>query len=215
MYEIYQPPSSSSYQLSNNHNVKQVDQNINNNQQKTREYINSLEHEILALRRKQVFDGVEIPRCPQNNCQPLSDNNSTSGPSSSSHPITEPANLQPSENMCTSAMENTAPITVPPTLPPIHPFANVKETNYQPPQDKNFTSQLKPTKEKEVAYHTQAPIHDPKIANNVYSRTMKDSTLTISHQELLSLSPEVRQKVKDAVSPKHIITGDSKDILLN
>jgi hypothetical protein len=130
MYEIYRPPSSSSYQLSNNRDVKQVDQNINDNQQKTREYINSLEREILALRHKQVFDGVEIPRHPQNNRQPLPDNNSTSGPSSSSHPITEPANLQPSENTCTSAMENTAPITIPPTLPPIHPFANVKETNY-------------------------------------------------------------------------------------
>jgi hypothetical protein len=75
--------------------------------------------------------------------------------------------------------------------------------------------QPKQTKEKEVAYCTQAPIHDPKITNNVYSHAMKDSTLTILHQELLSLSPEVQQKVKDAVLPKCIITGDLKDILLN
>lgn len=151
-----------------------------------------LECKILALCHKQVFDGVEIPHCPQHHCPPLSDNNSTSGPLSlMSHPITEPATLQPSENMCTPTMENTAPITVPSTLPPIHPFANVKETNFQPPQDKNFALQPKPTKEKEVTYCTQTPIHDPKITDDIYSHTMKDSTLMILHQELLSLSPKV------------------------
>jgi hypothetical protein len=120
MYEIYRPPSSSSYQLSNIHNVKNVDQNIVDDQQKTREYINSLECEILALCHKQVFDGVEIPCCPQHNRPPPSDNNSTSGPSLSSHPITEPADSQPLENMHTPTMENTAPIAIPPTLLPIH-----------------------------------------------------------------------------------------------
>jgi hypothetical protein len=47
---------------------------------------------------------------------------------------------------------------------------------------------------------------------------MKDSHFTISPQELLSLSPEVRQKVKDAVTPKHIATGEKEllyqDVLL-
>jgi len=41
---------------------------------------------------------------------------------------------------------------------------------------------------------------------------MTTPCVTLSPQELLSLSPEVRQKVRDSVTPKHII-GDSKDVL--
>jgi hypothetical protein len=90
----------------------------------------------------------------------------------------------------------------------ICPFTNTKETVYCPPQDKNFALQPKPPKEKDFAYKTYAPIQDSKIADLVYSCTMKDSHFTISLQELLSLSVEVRQKVKDAVTPKCITTGE-------
>jgi hypothetical protein len=83
---------------------------------------------------------------------------------------------------------------------------------YYPPQDKNFALQSKPPKEKYFAYKTYAPIQDSKIADSVYSHIMKDSHFTISPQELLSLSPEVQQKVKDAVTPKCIATGE-KDLL--
>lgn len=94
------------------------------------------------------------------------------------------------------------------TDPPIHPFANTKEMVYHPPQEKNFALQPKHPKEKDFAYKTYAPIQDSKIADSVYSHAMKDLHFTISWQELLSLSLEVQQKVKDAVTPKCIATRE-------
>jgi hypothetical protein len=67
---------------------------------------------------------------------------------------------------------------------------------YLPPHECNFGAPAsKPPKEKEAAYHTQAPIQDPKIAEEVFARTLKAPVVTLSLQELWALSPEVRQKV--------------------
>jgi len=43
---------------------------------------------------------------------------------------------------------------------------------------------------------------------------MKTSFVTLSHQELLSLSPEVRQKVHEAVTPKRVMP-DTKETHIN
>ena len=61
-------------------------------------------------------------------------------------------------------------------------------------------------------YHTQAPVQDKKIADDVYACSMTTPCVMLSPQELLSLSPEVCQKVRDSVTPKRI-TRDSKDVL--
>ncbi|KAF8229250.1 hypothetical protein L208DRAFT_1287589, partial [Tricholoma matsutake] len=47
-------------------------------------------------------------------------------------------------------------------------------------------------KGKEPSYHTIVPIQDPKIINNVYKQAMKAPLVTVSHEELLSLSPDLR-----------------------
>jgi hypothetical protein len=111
----------------------------------------------------------------------------SSNPPPKNIPTSQPSSSAPAQPI----IENTQDKNTPVTDPPIHPFANTKETIYRPPQDKNFASQPKALKEKDFAYKTYAPIQDSKIADSVYSRAMKDLHFTISLQELLSLSPEV------------------------
>jgi len=97
----------------------------------------------------------------------------------------------------------------------VHPYAKTKEANYLPPHERNYaTSAPKPPKEKDFAYRTHAPVQDSKIADEVYTCSMKTSFVTLSHQELLSLSPEVRQKVREAVTPKCVIP-DTKETHIN
>jgi len=86
-----------------------------------------------------------------------------------------------------------------------HPFRNAKDATYAPPQLRNIGAPVKPAqpvvKKPEPAYRTLPAIHDPSIANTVYNRAL-ETPFTITHRELLSLSPEVRSQVRDAVSSK-------------
>ncbi|KAF8232402.1 hypothetical protein L208DRAFT_996629, partial [Tricholoma matsutake] len=90
---------------------------------------------------------------------------------------------------------------------PIHPFVNVPEALYAPPVHCNFAAPAEKEKimrEKEPAYHTIAPIQNAKIIDDIYSRSMKAPLVTLSSEELLSISVEMRQKMHDAVTPKHV-----------
>jgi hypothetical protein len=91
---------------------------------------------------------------------------------------------------------------------PEHPFRNAKEAVYVPPQDRNIGAPAKPPtnvagKRPEAAYRTSPPIHDAKIANNVYHRAL-EAPFTITYHELLSLAPEVRAQVREAISSKRV-----------
>jgi hypothetical protein len=92
-----------------------------------------------------------------------------------------------------------------------HPFRNAKDATYAPPQMRNVGAPVKPShpaaKKPDPAYRTLPAIHDPSIANTVYNRAL-ETPLTITHRELLSLSPEVRSQVRDAVSSKRTPTKE-------
>jgi hypothetical protein len=78
------------------------------------------------------------------------------------------------------------------TQPPLHPFADVKETSYQPPHEHNFaTAPTKPAKDKEPAYHYVAPIQNPRTVVDVYNKLMQALLITLSPEELFTISPEV------------------------
>jgi len=66
-------------------------------------------------------------------------------------------------------------------------------------------------KDKEPAYKTFALIQNPKVTDMVYERSMKAPSVTVLPEELLSLSPEIRQKMRDAVTPKWVITSDATE----
>jgi hypothetical protein len=95
---------------------------------------------------------------------------------------------------------------------PEHPFRSAKDATYVPPQTQNVGAPSKPlqvtAKKPDAAYRTLPPIHDLTIAAKVYNRAL-DTSLSITYHELLSLSPEVRSQVRDAVSSKRVSTKDT------
>ena len=84
---------------------------------------------------------------------------------------------------------------------PTHLFAKAKDATYSPLTSENVTVKPKPppVKKPEVMYRTSAPIYNPQVASDIYSRTM-NSQITLTQRELLSLSPEVRSQVHEATS---------------
>jgi len=82
---------------------------------------------------------------------------------------------------------------------------------YAPPQNRNIAAPLKsapqPSKRADLAYKNIAPIHDTAIASKVYNRVL-DTPLTVTTQELLSLSPEVRAQFREVTSLKRVVKED-------
>jgi hypothetical protein len=168
MYEINPVATSSQTSVSTNM-VLTLSANVFTADQR----IAALEQEIFNLRNaKRTFDGVEILK-PAHTNKP--------------NPPEQP-----------KAPESTTKPAPPPekptatTQPPLHPFANIAETSYQPPHERNFAAApAKPAKEKEPAYHYVAPIQNPHTVVDVYNKSMQTSHITLSPEELYAISPEV------------------------
>lgn len=149
--------------------------------------IRVLEQEIFALRNGKKFDGVEVPRRkPQSN-----------DPKPSSRPNPSPPTTTPDPPAPLAPVESTA-------QEPVHPFAEAAESHYRPPQNRNFGGPPPKPSNKEPAYRSVAPIQNPQLAIDVFNRSMKTPCVTLTHEELYSIAPEVRFKVRDAVSSKRI-----------
>src|SRR5260370_1159487 len=63
------------------------------------------------------------------------------------------------------------------------------------------------SKKADTAYRKIPAIHDAKITTDVYQRTL-ETPVTITYHELLSLSPEVRAQVRDAITSKRVPPKD-------
>ncbi|CDO73702.1 hypothetical protein BN946_scf185015.g30 [Trametes cinnabarina] len=89
---------------------------------------------------------------------------------------------------------------------PEHPFAKARDATYAPPKARNFGALPAKTKEsdRDPAYRTQAPVHDPKVAEEIFARSMKAPVISLSPEELLSIAPEVRTKYREAVTPRRV-----------
>jgi hypothetical protein len=152
----------------------------------TDQRITALEQEILNLRNaKRTFDGVEILK-----------------PAHANEPnLTE----QP------KAPELMTKLGPPPEKPtattqlPLHPFANVTETSYQPPHERNFApAPANPAKEKEPAYHYVASIQNPCTVVDVYNKLMQTPHITLLLKELYTIPPKVRNRLCKAIMPKRV-----------
>ena len=88
-----------------------------------------------------------------------------------------------------------------PQTTPYHPFAVARDANYAPPRNRNVGAPYTKSKDKEYPPQTTALVQNPKIADDIFSRTMKTPFLIISSEELYSLSPKIRAKVCDSVTP--------------
>jgi hypothetical protein len=121
------------------------------------------------------------------------------------------------ETLAIEPTKQDAPATrVPIAAMPEHPFRNAKDATYIPPQNRNIGAPIKPmqqtAKKPDAAYRTLPAIHDSAIATKVYNRAL-ETPLTITYHELLSLSPEVRSQVRDAISSKRVPIKDTIPIV--
>ncbi|EED85269.1 predicted protein [Postia placenta Mad-698-R] len=183
--------------------------------------IEALERELLQLRkRREVFNGVEIlqRKKPTTPAVPKSAEASGSGtsrgvaaPSSTSTSTAPPPTIPAAAPAPPSppAQSTSQPIaTSAPPAPPVHPFANARDATYAPPNVRNFATPPKPSndKGKEPAYKTIVPVIQPKLAEEIFQRSMKSPFVTLTPEELLSIAPDIRNKYRDAVTPKRVST---------
>jgi hypothetical protein len=169
------------------------------------EQIQSLEQEIFALQKKQVFNGVKIT-------QPATFTRTREVPPPS-------VNMVPDIPLTISnADREPSPPAIPVTQPvssPIHPFTNIVEASYVPPSMQNVGAPPEKTKstdrgDKEVAYKTVAPSQNEKLAEEVYQRTMQIPFITLTTEELFALSPNYCQWVREAITPRRVVPGEDK-----
>ena len=126
-----------------------------------------LERQMNSLRRKQIFDGVEIPKAkygiPRNEKMVSKANTKVAGEIAreiSNSPITKAA-IRPAdkEPVVDNSKQNVSE----------HPFSNIPEAHYVPPNTKNFGAPAeKIPKEKEMAYKTVAPAAEKHLVDNVF-----------------------------------------------
>ena len=97
--------------------------------------------------------------------------------------------------------------------PLVHPFARAKDAEYALPTTNNVAVKPKPAlpKKLDVPLRTAAPVYDPQVASTIYARTM-DSQITITQWELLSLSLEVRNQVREATSNRRIVRTETPPV---
>lgn len=184
------------------------------------ERIHHLERELATLyNRKEVFDGVELPRCSArrppaavvstetptaapSGCEDKGKDraakvNATAPPGGEGDIVAE----QAASTTDDVARPEAQPVT---TSVPLHPYSGIPRPPYAPPVFCNFAAppdKLRP----EAVYRSLAPIADSAKAEALFKRCL-DTTLTVSVGELCGVAPDVRNKVKDVVTPKRIVT---------
>jgi len=171
--------------------------------------IAALEAEIFNLKVRHQPGFVPIIKTRrQRATEPQEESNDKTIPATSTKPTEktkqhEPHSQSVEPNPSTSSKEKQ------PEVPkPEHPFRNAKEAVYIPPQTRNVGAPVKipeqtASKRTEPAYRTLPSIHNSKIATDVYQRAL-ETPLTVTYHELLSLSPEVRAQVRDAITSKRV-----------
>jgi len=184
----------------------------------TQERIVALEAEIFALRARQPPSFVptiktRTQRAAQREAEKGKEETRQKTP-----PVEEPTRISeiiephrsPSHDHAPTAtnVADDSPSRVPVPAMPEHPFRNAKDATYAPPQKRAVSLPVRPVAKKvDAAYRTLPAIHDAAIATTVYNRAL-DTPLSITYHELLSLSPEVRSQVRDAVSSKRVPNKD-------
>ena len=197
------------------------------------ERIQSLQHEIMNLhakKRKMVFDGVELPaprRGPPNGRQQPSAQSASPAPvpkepqirilqrdkgkdkEATSTRVADKQAVTTNQPAATGSSPNPTTTTSTAPAPQVHPFQNAKDANYLPPANRNYAA-LPKAKEKEAGYHTVAPVQNPEIATDVFNRTLGTEAITLTWEELLALSPDLRTRYKELLTPKRQPVGSAQ-----
>jgi len=164
--------------------------------------IAKLEQELFALRSGRAFARTD------NNIPTVSPPRPSNPPAPAERttpPISVPSISSTATNPPTStAQQPSTSETTSTSQPVVHPYAAAKENSYLPPHERNFASTGKGKDKDGPSYQSQAPIHKDKITEDIFSRSIKTPIITLTAEELLSISPEVRTKWKEQVTPRRI-----------
>ncbi|KAH9847520.1 hypothetical protein C2E23DRAFT_889915 [Lenzites betulinus] len=105
----------------------------------------------------------------------------------------------------------TAPASTPANAPE-HPFRNIRDATYAPPTQRNFglppDKATPATRKPEGAYKSQVPVYDPRHAANVFKRCL-EAPISLTHEELLALAPEIRHATREACSTRRVPVEDT------
>ncbi|KAI0754482.1 hypothetical protein C8Q80DRAFT_1094759 [Daedaleopsis nitida] len=86
------------------------------------------------------------------------------------------------------------------------PFAAVKDTSYLPPKNRNVGA-------KDTAYKTTTPIQEPKLVDGVYDKTLQALVGNLTVAEVLAVAPDLRNRLRTAVTPRRIASDTSVKLL--
>ena len=88
---------------------------------------------------------------------------------------------------------------------PDHPFSNIPEEHYAPPNTKNFGAPAeKIPKDKETAYRMVVPAAEKQLVDNVFRRAVTGSKVVSTIEELLNISPEFRERFRKESMPRRV-----------
>ena len=179
------------------------------------EHILSLKKELFALCAREPAPGVWTRAQKARDPDPSTD---ALTPAKRPTPPPAPAPVAPLAPPVPAARLPPPPPAVPEEVnndnePPVHPFARAKDAAYAPPTTNNVAAKPKPAppRKPDIPLRTAAPVYDPQVASAIYAHTM-DSQITITQRELLSLSLEVRNQVREVTSNRRIIRTETPSV---
>ena len=129
--------------------------------------IQRLERQINSLRRKQIFDGVEIPKVKYG--IPRNEDTASKVNTKGAEEIVKEISNGPITKATMKPVEKELVINNSKQSAPEHPYKNIPEAHYAPPNTKNFGAPAeKIPKEKEAAYKTVAPAAEKQLVDDVF-----------------------------------------------
>ncbi|KNZ77513.1 hypothetical protein J132_05261 [Termitomyces sp. J132] len=127
----------------------------------------------------------------------------SSPPNLTPAPATKPANIGKAPEH-TVANEQPPIAKEPVAQPPIHPFSGIP-SHYAPSANRNFTA---PDRTNDGAYRTMPPIYDIEQSKAVFKRVLS-TKVTVSVGKLCSVSQDIRNQFRTAVTPKQLVGANT------
>ena len=177
-------------------------------EQDQEERILALEREIYNLRRER-FDGVEMPPVPPRYKRRAATPGPAArkpAPSTSAEPATsEVPPAKPAAIPSTTAAPPPPQPAAATSQEPQHPLSNVRDATYLPPSSRNVAAPAK-SAARDPAFRTHAPIESSETITRVLNRTLKESSILVSPEELFAISPDLRSSMRTLITPRRNAT---------
>ena len=159
------------------------------------EEIYHLERQLNMLKKKQIFNGVEIPYSNVSKAKEILKGLITRVVPKIPKEADSSKDDQGQGESTKAAKTNEDG--------PVHPYANIPEACYAPPVTKNFGAPIEKTvKERDMpAYRMVAPITEKNLVEEVYKQAVHDMKVVLMVEELLNISPDFRERFRKESMP--------------